>query len=908
MKPLQLNISAFGPYADEVTIDFTRLGEKGLYLITGDTGAGKTTIFDAITFALYGEASGNNRNADMLRSQYAEAGTPTFVEMRFLYRQKEYVIRRNPEYIRPAKKGGGMTTEKADASLSFPNGRVVTKTKEVTKAVTELIGLDRNQFTQIAMIAQGDFLKLLFAKTEERSKIFREIFDTKKYQILQDRLKLEKNGLDKEYQDISKSIRQYMDGIQEEEYEQGTVEVRLVNLSHLLEDEKERITFLTKEITDIENRLENLNRYIGKAETEEKNRRELEKSEETLRLHKEKFAQAEEKFSEEEKREEEREQLRTEIVLSEEKLPLYDEAEKLKTEYTSLKTHLQLVENELIQSKERREKYNRNVVLMKERLEQLASVDAKKVQLDNEKAILEEKKNQARLLKKMLVEYKAVANRVEELQGQYQAAILKGRKKQQEYEQMERNFLDSQAGILAQKLKEGEPCLVCGAIHHLNPAKLTEKVCTEEELREAKQKSTILMEKATALSVEAGKAKGELDTAGKNIEERAEQIFGKRVESVYAELEKWIGELVKADEKMKSDSAILEKELAEKKRFEQQLPQVEQMQKTEEEKEKESERLYVRYRTECENVQKQLEKMKESLAFSSKTEIMADIKSKKEKRQLLEKAYENAKQKTEEIAGKIKEENAKIDTLKNQLEKQVGGSLPELLEKQRELQEKKGELLAEKESTVSKYRSNTQIKEAVEKQFTVLREIEKKQALVKALSDTANGSVAGKDKIMLETYIQISYFNRIIARANTRFMVMSGGQYELKRREETKDQRSQTGLELDVIDHYNGSVRNVKTLSGGEAFQASLSLALGLSDEIQSLAGGIQLDTMFIDEGFGSLDEEALEQAMKALYRLADGNRLVGIISHVSELKERIEKQIVVKKEKSQGSSVRVIG
>ncbi len=901
MKPLQLNLSAFGPYADEVSIDFTRLGEKGLYLITGDTGAGKTTIFDAITFALYGEASGNNRNADMLRSQYAEAGTPTFVEMRFLYRQKEYVIRRNPEYIRPAKKGGGMTTEKADASLSFPNGRVVTKTKEVTKAITELIGLDRNQFTQIAMIAQGDFLKLLFAKTEERSKIFREIFDTKKYQILQDRLKLEKNGLDKEYQDISKSIRQYMDGIQGEEEEQGTVEVRLANLSHLLEDEKERITFLTKEITDIENRLENLNRYIGKAETEEKNRRELEKSEGTLRLHKE-------KFSEEEKREEEREQLRTEIILSEEKLPLYDEAEKLKAEYTSLKTHLQLIENELTQSKERREKYNRNVVLMKERLEQLASADAKKVQLDNEKAILEEKKNQARLLKKMLVEYKAVANRVEELQGQYQTAILKGRKKQQEYEQMERNFLDSQAGILAQKLKEGEPCLVCGAIHHLNPAKLTEKVCTEEELRVAKQKSTVLMEKATALSVEAGKAKGELDTAKKNIEERAEQIFGKRVESVYAELEKWIGELVKADEKMKSDFAILEKELAEKKRFEQQLPQVEQMQKAEEEKEKESERLYVRYHAECENIQKQLEKLKGSLSFSSKTEIVANIEAKKRRRKMLEETYENARREIEEIAGKIKEENAKIDTLKRQSGEQTGASLPELLEKQRELQGKKGELLAEKESTVSKYRSNAQIKEAVEKQFTVLREIEKKQALVKALSDTANGSVAGKDKIMLETYIQISYFNRIIARANTRFMVMSGGQYELKRREETKDQRSQTGLELDVIDHYNGSVRNVKTLSGGEAFQASLSLALGLSDEIQSLTGGIQLDTMFIDEGFGSLDEEALEQAMKALYRLADGNRLVGIISHVSELKERIEKQIVVKKEKSQGSSVRVIG
>ena len=908
MKPLQLKISAFGPYADETMIDFTRLGEKGLYLITGDTGAGKTTIFDAIIFALYGEASGNNRDADMLRSQYAKAETPTFVEMRFLYRKKEYVIRRNPEYIRPAKKGGGMTTEKADATLSFPDGRVVTKTKEVTKSVTELIGLDRNQFTQIAMIAQGDFLKLLFAKTDERSKIFREIFDTKKYQILQDRLKLEKNGLDKEYQDITKSIRQYMDGIQGEEDAQGPIEVRLANLSCLLEGEKERIIFLTKEITNIENQLENLNRYIGKAETEDKNRNELRKLEETLGLHKEKLERTREKLSEEEKKEYKREQLRTEIVLSEEKLPLYDEAEKAKKEVTALKKRLQSIEEELLQSREREKKYNRNVVLMKERLEQLSTVDAQKVRLDNEKSALEEKKNQARLLKKMLVEYKGIVNRFTELQKQYQSAILKGQKKQQEYERMERNFLDSQAGLLAQKLKDGEPCLVCGAIHHLSPAKLTEKVCSEEELRETKKQSAILMEKATALSVEAGKTKGEMETARRNIEDRAEQIFGRQVESVYIELEKWITELTKVDEKMQYDYAVLEKQLAEKNRFEQQLPQIEKMQKEEEMKGKEWERLQVQCYTECGNAEKQLVKLKESLLFSSKIEIEADIEAKKKMRKMMEESYEKVRRETEEITGKIKEENAKIDMLRSQLEKQLEYSLPKLSEEREKLQKSKEELLAERENMVSVYNSNRQIKLLAEKQNTVLNDIEKRQILVKALSDTANGSVAGKDKIMLETYIQISYFKRIIARANTRFMIMSGGQYELKRREETKDQRSQTGLELDVIDHYNGSIRSVKTLSGGEAFQASLSLALGLSDEIQSLAGGIQLDTMFIDEGFGSLDEEALEQAMKALYRLADGNRLVGIISHVSELKERIEKQIVVKKEKAQGSTVCVIG
>ena len=205
------------------------------------------------------------------------------------------------------------------------------------------------------------------------------------------------------------------------------------------------------------------------------------------------------------------------------------------------------------------------------------------------------------------------------------------------------------------------------------------------------------------------------------------------------------------------------------------------------------------------------------------------------------------------------------------------------------------------------YRMNQNAEKAIREQYEKIQTVEEKWMLVKSLSNTANGNVSGKEKIMLETYIQMTHFNRIITRANTRFMIMSGGQYELKRKEEAENLRSQSGLELDVIDHYNGSVRSVRTLSGGESFQASLALALGLSDEIQSAAGGIQLDAMFIDEGFGSLDEESLEQAMKALINLADGNRLVGIISHVAELKERIDKQIVVTKQKAEGSTVKVI-
>lgn len=286
MKPLTLTISAFGPYAGIQTIDMTKLGERGLYLITGDTGAGKTTIFDAITFALYGEASGDNREADMFRSKYAAPETPTFVEMEFLYRGEMYCVRRNPEYLRPAKRGDGMTAEKADAALTYPDGRIVTKSKEVTRAVTELTGLERNQFTQIAMIAQGDFLKLLFAKTEERSKIFREIFDTKLYQTLQERLKAESGKLRGQYEDLEKSIRQYAGQIQktpkDAEAEQPlTAEENLRLLARLTEEDGKQEEALAEALAKTEEELEQRSRGIGRAEAAEQMRRELEQ---TVRL------------------------------------------------------------------------------------------------------------------------------------------------------------------------------------------------------------------------------------------------------------------------------------------------------------------------------------------------------------------------------------------------------------------------------------------------------------------------------------------------------------------------------------------------------------------------------------------------------------------------------------------------
>ena len=307
------------------------------------------------------------------------------------------------------------------------------------------------------------------------------------------------------------------------------------------------------------------------------------------------------------------------------------------------------------------------------------------------------------------------------------------------------------------------------------------------------------------------------------------------------------------------------------------------------------------------SLEKRISELKKKLIFESKNEAENRILSLNEEAESIEKSYDEALK----AVNANKEKLTSLKSAKAEIQKRLGNDTDIDLEKVREnkklLEVRQAELDEKSKAVHSRITANKISLENINTRLAEIKKVEEKWRWMKALSNTANGNISGKEKIMLETYIQMTYFDRIISRANRRFLVMSSGQYELKRRTEAENNRSQSGLELDVIDHYNGTQRSVKTLSGGESFKASLSLALGLSDEIQSSAGGIRLDSMFVDEGFGSLDEESLSQAVKALSSLADGNRLVGIISHVGELKERIESQILVTKDKSGGSRAEII-
>lgn len=1352
MRPQKLTISAFGPYAGKTEIDFSRLGDRGLFLITGDTGAGKTTIFDAIAFALYGEASGNVREAGMFRSKYAGEEMPTFVELEFVYREKRYRIRRNPEYLRPKGRGTGYTMQKADAELTFFDGRQpVTRTREVTRAVEEVIGLDYRQFTQIAMIAQGDFQKLLLAGTQERGEIFRQIFHTGLYQEVQNRLRDAAKERWKEYDEIRRSISQYLSGavcegspeislelesLRKVKFE-GRVGRGLELLQELLEQDGAALEQMDDQLSGLDEKIQQEDQLLGKAEHFRQTAVLLEEKREALKEKRQALEQAGEIREKALQSGAEEEELAILIRQAEENLERYHAMEKLqeqielqafriaeerekrekavlrvgtlKLEIGEKKREQETLETageereRLLHRKEGMEKHReglqrqggqyleiqaerekceaaRERALTQEKnltgeLEEagqqaealrdrdavLVGLTGSRERLEKEKAELEacrweweevrgqqEKAEetlaglteQERVWKEMLgklqeelrplknaeseeMEYRHRAERQKQVledflehekrwkgyekkrekqRENYGAAVEEWKRLQNAYYELEQRFFDAQAGMLAEHLKEGEKCPVCGALHHPEPAALAGEVPEKRELDEKKKvlsKAERKVEKlsgeirhlseqmdetegellrigegalrlsgeetrlsgegerlsgdgerlyvgtaqppggearrredgsegmksgraeaekaemfadgeaAPGISVieqdardagavnagrlaemrqtlqmhleelqkqqEGAKEKKERYDAGKQEAEALEgrlaglgeqgkelradvdllagrsMALGKQLDDRLGRIEEtrteqdarrkskgadvraavleaedasafktaadgkrkaalesalcWLAEqleeislreqqaqkdlelcgrlletvrklekkLEKCRETIRGQSSCLEilrsrcgenrkqmeelllapgmpwgdsygnaaemgdhdllrtvtgagqlldlelaglesgiaenrRNIKRKKYLDEEIPKLEEEMRREEEEAGRSELLLTRMDTERKLWKEQREDLEEILGEQTREEAEEKAGELREKLRFLQKEREKAEQNFQRRREELTALQAAVQALEGQQSEEPLAA-EEILERKRQWTEEKARLSGKRAERYAAGKKNRDIYEAVCDRQQMMIAVEQEYVWVKALSDTANGTLTGKRKIELETFIQMTYFDRILRRANLRLMTMSSGQYELKRQEDGDGKREKAGLELNVIDHYNGTERSVKTLSGGESFQASLSLALGLSDEIQSCAGGIRLDAMFVDEGFGSLDEEALNQAVKALAGLTEGNRMVGIISHVAELKERIERKIVVTKLRSRdgvGSAVEV--
>lgn len=919
MRPLKLTISGFGPYAGTQELDFSRLGTGGLYLITGDTGSGKTTIFDAITYALFGEASGDSRDASMLRSKYAAPDTPTYVELTFDYGGKSYQVRRSPEYTRAKTRGTGNTKQAATAELIYPDGNVVTKLKDVNTAIRDIIGLTRAQFSQIAMISQGDFRKLLQAGTEERQKIFRDIFRTKFYDLLQSKLKENVLAVGREKDEISRSIGQYMHSVtckEDSVYSPDVEKARAGQLpmaefqkvlEAILEEDTGAEKKLDSDLDAVEKELDAVKEQLTKAEAYQKEKTELFGKQEQERalstqLQEAKGAKDAAKDTEPQQRE-----LTNRLAQWELLLPKYDDLNTLEAKLTTAKKDLADAMRKRETAQALQAQLNVEIQSLKEEHSQLSSAEAQKERLSNQLSNANERKEKFTKLLSEIKSFNAEQEKLNELQQAFQAALATSSRLLQIYNDKNTAFLREQAGMMASNLEEGKPCPVCGSIHHPVLAALSQDAPSEADVKHAKKKYEDADKETQLASQKASKQNGTVETAREALLKTVSDLLpGTSLEDASAAAEKNANALQEEIDGLKKELAEMEKSIQRKQELDTQIP-------GKEKKYQEAANDYTDADTEIkvlsgsiDTLETRIAELRSELPFPDKAAAKAQQEADREQLDKLKQAQAEANEKYSAYDKELTGVRSAIAQLGQQLADQPEWDTEALNEQKEALTLRKTELRNAQGNVSYRITANTGARDHIAAQASTLADLEQQYAWMKALSDTANGDVSGKQKIKLETYIQRAYFDQILMRANIRLQKMSGGQYDLKRRDTVDGYKSQSGLELDIVDHINASERSVNTLSGGESFLASLALALGLSDEVQ-MSTGIRLDTLFVDEGFGSLDPEALNKAYNTLASLTEGNRLVGIISHVAELKERIDRQIVVSKKPSGGSTAEII-
>jgi len=917
MKPLKLTMSAFGSYAGKNVIDFTGQ-QQGIFLITGDTGAGKTTIFDAITYALYNQTSGGERNGNMMRSQYAQQETETYVELEFLYRGQTYRVRRNPDYkITKTLKNGKIREQKVPHSveLTLPDGTVFPEKKNATDAkIIEILGLTADQFSQIVMIAQGDFLKLLYTKSDERKMIFSKLFRTDIYWKIQENLRRKSMEMDERIQENDRAFEQEKSRIillpESEE----------LPLDELVERLRERLKDALKEQNLRRANVEELNKKITKYEEINKLFVSLEKIRQTGKELEARQAESKER------RQQIENALKADKVLVAEQQNLRQQqeveqsAQAIAKMTETLANNQEMFETLKTQQQEAEAKQKREAADIQKKMlaleqsfpsyEALQNArseeqQAKKVWEDLGKTSEEsfhKKKAGIAALKEQQKQQEQV---VEQTKKNWEQTSLSASESAKHYEHMYEAFLKEQAGILAENLSAGCPCPVCGSTVHPDPAKLSDHAVTELEVEQAKKTRAAAEEKRDMAYAAFEAEKTEKQKLAQAVEkEEADFVLAqtiakqqrKEAEQNYVSLQK-IAEQIR--EKLVYPS------LAEAKK------QYAAMQKALEAAEQEIERKRQKV-SELAEAMNTLKGQKLAEEENQKTAKKLAAKTEKEYAKLLEKSG-FVSEETYHLAILPERSRSKLEREEKEYESQClrQQSEQKLLEKQvsgktyTDTTELNEQLKAEKQALKETEKTYMELHTAYENDRSVLqncavylekgKKLESEDQVIKSLSKTANGRLSGSAKIDFETYIQRQYFKQIIHEANKRLLTMSNHQFILKLKEEANTGRkTNEGLDLSVYSLVTDSERDVKTLSGGESFLAALAMALGLSDIVERSAGAIHPDMMFIDEGFGSLDAQSRQQAIEVLGELAGDSRMVGIISHVTELKEQIDRKLVV--------------
>jgi len=838
LRPLKLTIQAFGPFVDKITIPFENLGINGIYLISGVTGSGKTTIFDAICYALFNSSSGTNRGNTTLKSHFAKENVESFVEFEFLFNGEKYTILRHPSYERKKSRGEGYILEQSKAQITLPNGKIIAKTKEVDEYIEELLGLNVSQFSQIALLAQGEFLKLLNADTQTRAEIFRNIFKTWNYQDFQNKLKDKTIFYKNEYENLKNSILQYIN-------DTSLIEENLIALketylnNQCFDDLDEFICLLKNQNKKDENSLDVIKNDVLKTEKQ-------------IEILQEKFIKIQNKIN----IQKQKELLAKNLIETENNLKAI---EKLKEDSKNNEKRIEELNHEIKKLDEQSEKYAQIQELEYIIVSLEKNLNSKK---DKVKTLHDNLSN----LKIAYLEhsYALFINTEKELfnsQNKLLAQQEKNNLLSANYQKNYNEYLQIQAGIIAKTLTNKKPCPVCGSINHPNPAKLSNENLTKEFLDNLKNELDENIEKANLISQNAS-------------------ILNEQTKSLKANFEKLSKNFNFEFDKNKAKISNLS--------FEEEILKCENNIKIENES-------ILNLSNELTANKTKIETLSKDIQFDSVDKMLLYQKN-------IKKEYETLSAKLKEIEDrflniKIEKSNiiSQIELLNKQEKELLEIDIKLYDEISNEVSTLKGKLIAWNNSAqeiIIRKTINDKALDSIQNKNKEYNKILNLFTDYKILSDCANGNLKGATRIAFEQYIQGYYLDMVLFEANKRLKIMTQNQFHLLRKKDTTSLQAKTGLDLEVMDFHTFKKRSTKTLSGGESFKAALALALGLSDCISNFSGAMNIEAMFIDEGFGSLDSESLELAMEVIFNLSSNNRLIGIISHIEDLKTKIPNQI----------------
>ena len=808
----------------------------------------------------------------------------------------------------------------SEVELTLPNGKVYTKEKEANIEIENLIGLNKKQFSQIVMIAQGEFQKLLNAKTEDRGEIFRNIFSTQNLQIFQ--AKLYDNFIKRKelFEDLKNSLIQYSEQILSADNEKLATEIsnlknskNIYNTEELLEELKNQIKkdetdkkTLDKEKKSIKKELEKLNQTFGNAQNIENTRNDIQKLETEIipqleldyKIINDKFVQYENKKAQNEK-------LAIEVAKLEKDLSKYETLQKLSQELDNT-----VKENDI--NNQNIEKLNNDLTkskIIQEKLKKLLQ-DFKTVETDFEKEQNSKQKNIEKIEKlseinKQNNELISENQNLKLLQNNLKQLSKDWQEKNQKYSQIYTQFIEEQAGILAKDLIPNKPCPVCGSTAHPNPAKLINETITKDYLEQLQKISDSAQNNLNQEANKITKLQGEISTLEKTFESNFTKLFNQKFST---DISKIINEELEKTQKIQNEIEDriknLSKKINEKNNSEKELEKVEKSILQQEKDLKSFDEIKNKFSQIIGEKSATLKTIQKELEYTDSTKAIQIFNEKKLQYESFEKEFKQIQTGKEKANADLISKKETLKTLQKQIKNAPKFCIEELKEQIKALKENENNIQEQTDILNSRFSTNNNLKSRITTTIEDIQKTEKELQIFKQLSDTANGKLNGTIKMTFEQYIQSAYFDMIIDEANKRFLKMTNYQYRLERKEEKKG-NAKVGLDLNVFDYHTGKFRSVSTLSGGESFKAALSLALGLSDVVQNYSGGIKIEAMFVDEGFGSLDEESLEQAMNTLYDLTEGNRIVGIISHVAELRNRIDKKILIKRSLN-GSSIEI--